>query len=558
MAKTKRKLGDLLVGVGLITEDQLAEAVLAQKETGERLGSTLISMGMAKEQEIMEALEFQLGIPFVNLEQTLIDPNLQDIVPFQLAERYSIVPVKIEMGVLYIAMEDPFDFIAIDDLKIITGYEIAPLLSYKGSISNAIKMLYGNEAADRAIEEFTRESGFVDSGTDTNNEVDLEVDSAPIVRLVYTMIEQAVGQGASDIHVEPTEREVRIRYRVDGDLYQFQTIPRGAHASVVTRIKILAGINIAEKRVPQDGRFDQSVRGKVYNLRVSTLPTVFGEKVVMRILDKTNFLISKDNLGFSPGNMKRFDSLLKNAYGIILVTGPTGSGKTTTLYTMLSELNKETENIITIEDPVEYMIEGINQAQVNNKAGLTFASALRSFLRQDPDIIMVGEIRDHETAEIALRGAITGHLLLSTLHTNDAVSSIFRLIDMGVEPFMVAVSLVGVISQRLLRKLCPRCAVEYKPSPFELKTLGIQDEDIVVKKAVGCPFCNNLGYKGRTGVHEILVIDSGHKEMIARNAPINELMDYSLNKGMTTLKDGCISLLKQGVTSIEEVLKTTY
>ena len=505
----------------------------------------------------MEVLEFQLGIPFIDLGNVHIDSQMKSVVPYQLADKYNVVPVKIENELLYVAMEDPLDFIAIEDLKLVTNLDIAPVISYQDSIAAAINELYGSEETDRAIKEFQKESGH-SFDVDLEKEQQLEVDSAPIVRLVHSIIEQAVLEGASDIHIEPMEHEVRVRYRIDGKLQQFQTIPKGAQSAVVTRVKIISGLNIAEKRVPQDGRCDVTIRDKELNLRVSTLPTVHGEKAVIRILDKSSFLLPKEKLGFTEANLAKFDKLLLNPHGIILITGPTGSGKSTTLYTMLSELNKVTENIVTVEDPVEYVIAGLNQVQVNVKAGLTFAGALRSFLRQDPDIIMLGEIRDSETADIALRAAITGHLVLSTLHTNDAVSSISRLVDMGIEPYMVAVSLVGVISQRLVRRLCTRCAEEYTPEAHELELLGIERNDTSFKRPVGCSYCNNVGYKGRLAVHEVLVIDNNHREMISRDASVRELTDYSLKNGMTTLQEECIRLLDQKITSVEEVLSVAY
>ncbi|HPT77834.1 MAG TPA: ATPase, T2SS/T4P/T4SS family [Candidatus Atribacteria bacterium] len=556
-SRKRKKLGDFLLESGIIDEVQLAKALHIQKEQGGRLGTILVKNNFVDERQLLEVLEFRLGIPFIDLHNIEISPDMQKLVPYQIAEKYKVVPVKIENGMLYVAMEDPLDFIAIEDLKLVAKMEIAPVLSYVDSITSAINQLYGSEEADKAIKEFQQESG-IQSAESTASEQQLEVDSAPIVRLVHTMIEQAVLEGTSDIHIEPMENEVRVRYRIDGKLQLFQTIPKNAHSAVITRIKIMSGLNIAEKRIPQDGRCDLTVRDKQLNLRVSTLPTVHGEKVVIRILDKSNFLIPKEKLGFTKENLEKFDRLLMNPHGIILITGPTGSGKSTTLYTMLSELNKISENIVTVEDPVEYLIPGLNQVQVNVKAGLTFASALRSFLRQDPDIIMLGEIRDSETADIAMRAAITGHLVLSTLHTNDAVSSISRLIDMGIEPFMVAVSLVGVISQRLVRKLCPRCAVDYKPPAHELKLLGVDKEDQVYKKPVGCSYCNNTGYKGRLAVHEVLVINNGHREMIAKNASVSDLTEYSIKTGMTTLKQECIKLLENGTTSVSEVLSVAY
>lgn len=554
----KKRIGTLLLEAGFLTEEQLDRAIKIHEETGKKLGTVLVENGMVDEKQIMEILEFQLGIPFIDIDNIKIDPEVQNIVPLQLIRKHNVVPVKQEMGLLCVAMEDPLDFMAIEDLKMMTDYEIAPMISYKKSIDNAIARLYGSETSDEAIKEFQRESGFLNIQEAAEEESSLEVDSAPIVRLVNSTIEQAVSEGASDIHIEPLEDEVRVRYRIDGKLQLSKNIPKAAHSAIVTRIKILAGLNIAEKRVPQDGRCDHQVGGRHFNLRVSTLPTVHGEKVVMRILDKTNFLIPKEKLGFTPSNLEKFNQLLMNPHGIILLTGPTGSGKSTTLYTMLSELNQITDNIITVEDPVEYVIEGLNQVQVNTKAGLTFATALRAFLRQDPDIIMVGEIRDKETVEIAITAAITGHLVLSTLHTNDAVSTITRLADMGIPPYMIAVSLMGVISQRLVRRLCTHCAESYRPAMHELKLLGIQEGEYTFRRAVGCSFCNNTGYRGRIAVHEILVIDNKHREMITGNALVNEILEYSLKSGMKTLKEECIRLLSDGITSLEEVLEVAY
>lgn len=557
--RIKKKIGDLLLEADIITEEQLNEALRIQSKTGGRIGTILIDHNFVNETQIMEVLEFQLGIPFIDLNNITISPDVQRLIPYQLIKRHNVVPVKLELNLLYVAMEDPLNFIAIEDIRMATNFEIAPVISFKDAIIHTINKLYGNETSDKAIKEFQKESNvFQELHNPTQEMQSLEVDSAPIVRLVNSMIEQAVSEGASDIHIEPLSNEVRIRFRVDGKLHLSKNIPKSAHSAVVTRIKILAGLDIAEKRVPQDGRCDYTVKDKVFNMRVSVLPTVHGEKVVMRILDKMNFLIPKEKLGFTPGNLKKFDQLLMNPHGIILITGPTGSGKSTTLYTMLNELNQIYDNITTVEDPVEYMIDGLNQVQVNTKAGLTFAGALRSFLRQDPDIIMLGEIRDGETVDVALRAAITGHLVLSTLHTNDAVSSISRLVDMGVPPYMIAVALMGVISQRLLRRLCPHCAKAYVPAEHELKYLGIPNGNYTFRKAQGCSFCNNTGYKGRIAVHEILVINQGHRDLIARNATTSEIFEYSLRTGMTTLKVECIRLLMEGITSFDEVMEITY
>jgi type IV pilus assembly protein PilB len=519
-----------------------------------------VDYNFVNEEQVMEVLEFQLGIPFIDLNNITIASEVQKKIPYPLIKRYNVVPVKLEMKLLYVAMEDPLNFLAIEDIRMATNLEIVPVITFKKAILNTINKLYGNETSDSAIKELQKEANIInDSFNDIHESQSLEVDSAPIVRLVNAMIEQAVTEGASDIHIEPMDKDVRIRYRVDGKLHLSKNLPKTALSAVVTRIKILADLDIAEKRVPQDGRCDYRIKDKIYNMRVSILPTVQGEKVVMRILDKMNFLIPKEQLGFTTGNLKKFDQLLNNPHGIILVTGPTGSGKSTTLYTMLSELNQVSDNITTVEDPVEYMIDGLNQVQVNTKAGLSFAGALRSFLRQDPDIIMLGEIRDNETVDVALRAAITGHLVLSTLHTNDAISTISRLIDMDVPPYMIAVALIGVISQRLLRRLCKNCAVTYTPGEHELRYLGLPtDEILTFRKAKGCPICNNSGYKGRIAVHEILLIDKGHRELIARNASTSEIMEYSIHEGMSMLKDECIKLLKGGVTSFEEVSEITY
>lgn len=561
MATKRKRLGELLIDSGLISQEQLQEALEIQKQSGEKLGNIIVSQSYVSEPQIMEVLEFQLGIPFVDLNNTKIPSEVQRVIPYNLIRRHNVVPVKIEMNMLYVAMDDPLNFIAIEDLRMATSYEIVPMIASKEAITSTISKLYGTESADQAILEFKKESdaSAANATTQTLEIESYEVDSAPIVKLVYSTLELAVSQGASDIHIEPMEDEVKVRFRIDGKLQQSQNIPKEAQAAVSTRIKIMAGLDIAEKRIPQDGRFDFTANNKVLNVRVSVLPTVHGEKVVMRILDKTNFLIPKEKLGFTKSNLVKFDQLLQNPNGIILITGPTGSGKSTTLYTMLSELNQVSDNITTVEDPIEYQIDGLNQVQVNIKAGLTFPNALRSFLRQDPDIIMVGEIRDSETVDVAIRAAITGHLVLSTLHTNDAVSSISRLEDMGVEPYLIAVSLRGVISQRLVRRLCTRCAQPYRPEEHELKYLGLPaDGDYTFYKEVGCSHCNKTGYKGRIAVHEILLINNEIKDMISRSATVSEITKFAIEDGMSTLKDESVKLIKNGITSFNEAMQITY
>lgn len=559
MVNKKKKIGDLLIDAGIITQDQLQEALDIQKQSGAKLGNILIDHNYVSEAQVMEVLEFQLGIPFIDLNNVTIPVDVQRLIPYPLIRRHNVVPVKLDMNLLYVAMEDALNFIAIEDLRMATNHEIVPMISFRSAINSAINKFYGNETADKAIQEFQKESD-LSSGMNSISidHQSFEVDSAPIVRLVYSTIELAVSQGASDIHIEPMERDVRVRFRIDGKLFSSKNIPKEAHSAVSTRIKILAGLDIAEKRLPQDGRFDFQTKDKVLNIRVSVLPTAHGEKVVMRILDKTNFLLPKEKLGFTKGNLNKFDQLLQNPNGIILITGPTGSGKSTTLYTMLSELNQVSDNITTVEDPIEYMIDGLNQVQVNTKAGLNFASALRSFLRQDPDIIMVGEIRDSETVDVAIRAAITGHLVLSTLHTNGAVSSISRLVDMGIAPYLIAVSLMGVISQRLVRRLCTACSISYEPPLHELKYLGLAEGDYHFHSPVGCSYCNHTGYKGRIAVHEILLVTKEIRDMIARNATINEITKQAIDHGMSTLKMECIRLIENGITSFKEVMDITY
>jgi len=556
MAKRK-KLGDILVEKGLISQEQLSAIMEQQRNSGERLGKLLVDSGLVSEQQIMLALQQQLGIPYADLDRIRIDPSLEDLVPVNLARRYNLVPVKLEMGALFVAMEDPLNFIAIEDLRMITQLEVKPMVAPLESILNAIRHLYRNEMAEKAIEDFKKEI----REDQTQEEIGSlqEISNAPIVRLVSSMIEQAVLEQASDIHVEPTEKNIRVRFRVDGRLMHKMTIPKNAHAAIITRIKIIGNMDIAERRLPQDGRLEQQIRGRNIDLRISTLPTVHGEKAVLRILDRSSFLLPKHELGFTDENMEKFEELLKNPHGIILVTGPTGSGKSTTLYTMLHELNQVSDNIITVEDPVEFMMEGVNQVNVNARAGLTFASALRSILRQDPDIIMIGEIRDQETVQIAIRAAITGHLVLSTIHTNDAVGTIARLIDMGIEPYMLSASIVGVMSQRLLRKLCPRCAQSVTPDPREMASLGAAYADITsIKVPVGCGYCNNTGYKGRIAVHEILMVDKEFRAMVNRGANVDELRDGAIAQGMKTLGQECARLLRDGVTSLPEVIRAAY
>lgn len=556
----KRKfLGELLVEVGMITKDQLDECLKIQVTTKERLGKILKNKGYVTDQQLMEIMEFQLGVPIVNLESVNLTGTLSKYIPETLAKKHNFVPVKANDGKLYLAMNDPLDFIAIEDAKMVSKLDVFPMIAPEQAIEDAINKIYGNDYAKDALKELAEDTTLQEAAMGLNH-VNTNISNAPIVRLVNSIFEQSVKSKASDIHVEPAEKDVRVRMRIDGQLINVLKIPKNAQSAIITRIKIIGNMDIAEKRIPQDGRYKLMVSGREIDVRISSLPTVHGEKIVMRLLDKNNFMISKDKLGFSKKNIEKFNMLLKNPHGVILVTGPTGSGKSTTLYSMLAELNKSTENIITVEDPVEYTMTGINQVQVNQKAGLDFSAGLRSILRQDPDIIMVGEIRDQETVEIAIRAAITGHLVLSTIHTNDAPSTITRLVDMGVAPYMLAAALVGVLSQRLVKKICPHCKEEYKPTEFELKAAGLPaNYSRTIYHGVGCSSCNNSGYKGRRAVHEILVIDREIREMMSKGQSIEDIREYAFDtQNMRTIADECIDLMKQGVTSIQEVINTAY
>lgn len=558
MAIKRKYLGEMLIDVGMITRQQLEECLALQKRSGDRLGKIIKNKGYVTERQLMEIMEFQLGIPFINLDAVSLSPVLSKHMPVTLARKHRMVPVKAEGKKLFVAMDDPVDFIALEDARMVSGLEIYPMLSTEQGIEVAINKVYGNEYAETAIKELAAEN--TEETVSVMETPASDVSNAPIVRLVHSMFEQAAKAKASDIHVEPTEKDVRVRMRIDGQLITVLTIPKKAQSAVITRLKIIGNMDIAEKRLPQDGRYKLVQSGNEIDVRISSLPTVHGEKIVMRLLDKQNFLIRKDRLGFSEANISKFDALLKNPHGIILVTGPTGSGKSTTLYAMLGELNNTAKNIITVEDPVEYTVAGINQVQVNNKAGLTFSTGLRSILRQDPDIIMIGEIRDQETVNIAIRAAITGHLVLSTIHTNDAPGTISRLTDMGIPPYMLAASLVGILSQRLVKKICPYCRAQYTPNRFELSAAGLSPAyNKPVYYGKGCSYCNNSGYKGRMAVHEILVVDREVRDMISRGETIDAVRDYAANRQhMGSIARECVALMEKGETTIQEVISTSY
>lgn len=555
---TKRRLGEILKDANLITDKQLQTALEKQKETNERLGKLLINLGYVNESSVIKILESQLGIPYINLSKRPIDPEIAKIIPENMAQRYKVIPVTKSPYRLTLAMVDPLNVFAIDDVRITTGLEVDPVIASESDVDRAISQCFGGkETLERLMSDLPDE-------IDMDDDMELDqlkemLEDAPIVKLVNSIISKGVLERASDIHVEPQENELRVRHRVDGVLFDLMSPPKRMQAPIISRIKIMANLDIAERRVPQDGRIQMKVEGKEIDLRVSTLPTIFGEKVVMRILDKTRGLVKLDKLGLLADNLERFQDVIGQPHGIILVTGPTGSGKTTTLYSVLSSLNTPEKNIITIEDPVEYTLNGVNQVQLNTRAGLNFASGLRSVLRQDPDIIMVGEIRDAETARIAIQSAMTGHLVLSTLHTNSAASTLARLVDMDVEPFLISSSVVGIVAQRLVRSLCPDCKVPYQPPVMLHDVMGMEiPKDTVIYKAKGCPLCNGKGYRGRIALHEVLVPDARLRDFIIAKADASHIEQAAMMAGMATLKEDGIRKVLLGLTSLEEVMRTVH
>jgi type IV pilus assembly protein PilB len=553
---TKKRLGDLLVEARKISKEQLEQVLVRQRTSGKRIGELLIDDGIITEDDILDVLEVQLQMPRIHLDSASVDLDAAKSIPESLASRYNLIPIAYDKNSIKVVMSDPLNIFAVDDVKIATGYEVDILIATNKEIKRAIDKYYSSQFVQKAAEELSKEQNA--KLVEEIREVD-DVKNAPAVRLADSIIKNAVKGRASDIHIEPFEKYIKIRYRIDGELQEILKSPKETAAALSTRIKIMASLDIAEKRLPQDGRILTSVEDKEYDLRVSVLPTVYGEKIVIRVLNRESFLISKKELGIVDDDLEKLERIVKSPYGIILVTGPTGSGKSTTLYTMLSDLNKSNTNIVTVEDPVEYLMEGINQVSVNTKAGLTFASGLRSILRQDPDIVMIGEIRDNETAEIAVRAAITGHLVLSTIHTNDAASAVVRLSDMGIEPYLVSTSIAGVISQRLVRKICPHCKRAYVASDYEKRLLGEEiEKKIILYRGQGCALCANSGYIGRQGVYEIMEITRDHREYIVRNNTTDEIRDLSIKNGMKTVRHSCKNLVLKGITTLEELVKIAY
>ena len=558
--RKKVRLGDLLVNSGVITQEMLEKGLALQKGSGRKLGETLVDEGIATEENIAKALSSQLHYDMVDLQTVTIEEEVLGLVPAAVLKKYKMIPFEYatdNMNVLRVAMSDPMDMTAMDDIGIITNLRVEPVVATTRSIMLAIDRYYGQAEVNSALEEYAKEKEILlEEEEDIYSE---DVNNSPIVQLVKSMIDQAVRQRASDIHIEPMERQVRIRYRIDGALYEKANYNIRLLPAMVARIKIIGGMDISERRKPQDGRITQVVDRREFDIRVSILPTVYGEKVVMRLTSKNALTREKSQLGLRADELKKFDHILSNPHGILLVTGPTGSGKSTTLYTALSELNKEDVNIITVEDPVEANIDGINQVQVNNKANLTFATALRSILRQDPDIIMIGEIRDQETASIAVQASITGHLVVSTLHTNSAASTITRLADMGIEPYLIADSTIGVIAQRLVRRLCPECKKPKKADPEELEMLMLEpDADVTVYEPCGCSKCDGTGFRGRIGVYEIMEVTQPLKNIISKHGTAEEIKEKALEEGMNTLRMAATKYVLEGITSVPEMMRVSF
>lgn len=565
MVIKRKRLGEILINGGVISQKQLDEALTRQKGLGMKLGEALIHLGYVREDDILLTMKQQLNLPLLDINKIVVDEDVLKHLPENVARKYDVVPVEVSGDRLFVAMNDPTNYFALDDIRLAAGMLVKPVLARKNDILKAIDRYYGRSEAEKAAREYARQSGVSHVAAaaellSVSAPAPDEDDDTPVIRFLNTVIENAVNNMASDIHFEPIEKELRVRFRIDGVMREILRTPVTMAGPVVSRVKIMSDLNIAERRLPQDGRISYPLEDRMIDLRVSVIPTMFGEKVVMRILDRASVILEKENLGLQGKDQELFDELIAKPYGIVLVTGPTGSGKTTTLYTMLNQLNTDERNIITLEDPVEFNFKGISQIQVNNKAGLTFASGLRSILRQDPDIIMVGEMRDQETAEIAVRSALTGHLVLSTIHTNDAASAVTRLADMGIEQFLISASLVGIISQRLVRTICPYCAEEYEASDGEMKLLSIKAgiSRPRLKKGKGCNYCHHSGYKGRKGIFEIMQITPVIRNMIDRGCTADELQNYAISIGMRTLRQSAANLVLQGFTTTDELLRVTY
>jgi len=564
LVKSAPMLGELLLKHTSLKQEQLDEALKIQEREGGLLGEILIRKQILQPHEIMKALCQQIGIPFIDdLKSNDIDPNLIGRIPINYAKTKEVLPIGKDTSskgeVLIVAMSDPFNQIIIDDLQVATGMPIKPVVSTSMRIQDAINRVYERSTANLV----DNIEGEFEDAYDLEGPIDIleaTEDDAPVIKFVNSLIFRAVKEKASDIHVEPFEKEFVVRFRIDGVLYDIIRQPKKAHAAISSRIKVMGTLDIAEKRLPQDGRIKIKIAGKDVDIRLSTVPTNFGERLVMRILEQSGTPLQLEQLGFSPKSCKQIEGLIFRKYGIILVTGPTGSGKSTTLSACLVKLNSPTRNIMTVEDPIEYQLPGVNQVQVNAKIELTFARALRAFLRQNPDIIMVGEIRDKETAEIAINASLTGHLVLSTLHTNDAAGAATRLIDMGVEPFLVASSMLGIVAQRLIRRVCTKCRQPHIPTDFEMQELGLKTlpPDAQIYRAVGCPSCSQSGYSGRTVIHELMIVTDEIKSLIIRNVDAGQLKKKAIEQGMTTLREDGVQKVIHGMTTVDELMRATH
>ena len=550
------RLGDLLVNSNVITNEQLQSALEKQKEDGKRLGAVLIESKVITEAQLIETLKMQLGIEYIDLNTITITSEMAKVLPKSIAKKHMVVPVKIIRNELFLAMADPLNFIALEEVAAATHKKVTPLMASAAALDRAVANLYSNEGAARAIEEMRKDNYVtdLDQPIDTVAYVDDDTNSAPTIRLVNSIIDRAVTENASDIHLEPREAELVVRMRIDGILHIVLNVPKELQSSVISRFKVMANMDISQRRIPQDGRSNVRIRGQEIDLRVSTLPTIYGEKVVLRLLRKNQTMLSMEGIGLRGHNLEIFEKVIaNNAEGVVLIVGPTGSGKSSTMYTIIRNLNKEEVNLVTLEDPVEYNIDGINQVQINEKAGLTFANTLRSILRQDPDIIGVGEIRDAETADIALRAALTGHLVISTIHTNDAKSSVDRLLGMGVEPYLVADSVKGIVSQRLVRRICPNCRKSYTPDQNEVRMMKLPaNKEYTFYKGEGCAECFYSGYRGRIGVFEILTFNNAMRHAVAENNM--RLLEEEIDKSdFQPIIMNCQELVLEGTTSVAEI-----
>ena len=567
-------IGEIFVSSGLVSPEQMQQALDKQRQlkSQEQIGDLLVSMGLITERDRVRCLGEQWGVPYVDLADVRIDEDVVSTVTQELARRFKVVPLSTEGKRLTLAMKNPLDIFAIDEIRLITGHEVEPVIATEEDILAAITANYRSDvsigdAVSNVMRDINEASIAITAGEDEDS-ISIEQlkelsGEAPVVRLANMIIARGIADKASDIHIEPSKDGLRIRYRVDGILQSDWMLPKKAQASITSRIKIMADMDIAEKRAPQDGRISATIEGKPFDFRVSTLPAVFGEKIVMRVLDKSSISVGLHKLGLLPYTFDMFESMIARTYGIILVTGPTGSGKSTTLYSVLAKLNSGEKNILTIEDPVEYELSGITQSMVNPRAGMTFATGLRSMLRQDPNIIMVGEMRDQETAMVAMEAALTGHLVISTLHTNDAPGAVARLLDMGIESFMIASSVVGVLAQRLLRTVCAKCKEQYVPPKDAIKRLGMNIDtmggsEITFYRGRGCDACKGTGYKGRVGVYELMPVNDKVRELILARASSYAIREAAIEAGMRTLKDDAMEKILLGITTLEESLRVIY